>query len=194
MRCARRHARCGPRRGQSPCRKGDSKAMQSAAKTVEQYLAELPEPRRSLIAGVRDMVNRHIPEGYSESMAYGMIGWCIPLERYPETYNGQPLGYVALAAQKRHNALYLMAVYGNSLQERWLRTAYAERGLKLDMGKCCLRFADSQPPPEDLLGPLIASMSVDDYIEMYEAVRGAPREKPAARSKAGASGAKPAAK
>ena len=162
--------------------------MQSTATSVDQYLAELPEPRRTLIAGVRDMVNRHIPKGYRESMCYGMIGWSIPLEHYPNTYNGQPLGYVALAAQKRHNALYLMAVYADSLQERTLRGAYAERGLKLDMGKCCLRFSDKAAPPEDLLGPLIASMSVEQFIATYEAARAAPRQKPAGKAKAGSSG------
>lgn len=153
--------------------------VQSLAKTVEQYLAELPEPRRVLIAGVRDMVNRHIPKGYRETMSWGMIGWGIPLERYPNTYNGQPLAYVALAAQKRHNALYLMCVYSDSEQERALRAAYAARGLKLDMGKCCLRFSDNAPPPEDLLGPMIASLSVEDYIAAHEAARAQLRQKPA---------------
>lgn len=174
--------------------------VQSLAKTVGQYLAELPEPRRALIASVRDMVNRHIPQGYREAMSWGMIGWGIPLERYPNTYNGQPLAYVALAAQKRHNALYLMCVYSDSEQERGLRAAYAARGLKLDMGKCCLRFSDRAPPPEDLLGPLIASLSVEDYIAAHEAARALPRQKPATAAASTAatapksSGQKPSAK
>ena len=28
----------------------------------------------------------------SEGMLYGMIGYYVPLERFPDTYNGQPLG------------------------------------------------------------------------------------------------------
>nr|WP_282452657.1 DUF1801 domain-containing protein [Lysobacter sp. CAU 1642] len=131
----------------------------------------MPPDRRAVISSVRDMVNRHLPDGYEECMAFGMIGWVIPLSRYPDAYNKQPLGYVALAAQKRHNAIYLMNVYADSDSEKALREAYAARGLKLDMGKCCLRFPDQAPPPEDLIGPLIASTSVEDFIALYEASR-----------------------
>jgi hypothetical protein len=74
--------------------------MQSDADTVEDYLAELPEDRRATISAVRDVVNENLPAGYRETMAFGMIGWGIPLEDYPDTYNGQPLGIAALASQK----------------------------------------------------------------------------------------------
>lgn len=145
--------------------------VQSKADTVEQYLAELPPARRAVIAEVRQMVLRHLPSGYVEGMAYGMIGWSIPLSRYPNTYNKQPLGYVALAAQKHYNALYLMSVYSDSEHEVRLREAYRARGLKLDLGKCCLRFKDAAPPPEDLVGPIIASTPPDAFIRQYEAAR-----------------------
>ena len=38
-------------------------------------------------------------------MLYGMIGWYIPLERFPNTYNGQPLGLAALASQRNYMSL-----------------------------------------------------------------------------------------
>ena len=41
-------------------------------------------------------------------MNWGMITWQVPLKRYPDTYNKQPLAFVALAAQKNNYALYLM--------------------------------------------------------------------------------------
>ncbi len=145
--------------------------VQSTAHSVTDYLAELPPARREVMGAVREMVNRHLPEGYEECMAFGMIGWVVPLSRYPKTYNRQPLGYIALAAQKRHNALYVMSVYADSEAEQALRKAYASRGLKLDMGKCCLRFTDQTPPPEDLIGPLIAATQVEDFIALYEASR-----------------------
>jgi hypothetical protein len=72
--------------------------VQSRAPTVEEYLDELPPERRAVVATVRDMVVRNLPAGYRECMGFGMISYVIPLERYPKTYNGQPLGYVALAA------------------------------------------------------------------------------------------------
>ena len=82
--------------------------VSSAAATVEAYLAELPPERRAVVATVRALVNAHLPEGYVEGMHWGMIGWVIPLSRYPVTYNKQPLIYAALAAQKNNYALYLM--------------------------------------------------------------------------------------
>ena len=85
----------------------------SKATTVAQYLAELPRDRRPEIEKVRDMVNSALPDGYVEGIGYGMIVWFIPLDRYPETYNKQPLAYVGLAAQRNHNSLYLNCVYAS---------------------------------------------------------------------------------
>ena len=87
--------------------------VSSTAATVDEYLSSLPADRRSAIERVRDTVNAHLPAGYQEGMQFGMIGWCIPLARYSATYNGQPLGLAALAAQKGSNSLYLMTVYGD---------------------------------------------------------------------------------
>ncbi len=145
--------------------------MKSAAATVDEYLAELPPQRRQVVAAVRDMVVRHLPAGYREVIGYGMINYVIPLERYAETYNGQPLGYVALAAQKSHFALYLMCVYMSPEQEAALREAFAKAGKKLDMGKSCVRFKKLEDLPLEALGELIAGISPEDYIERYEAVR-----------------------
>ena len=37
------------------------------------------------------------------TVGFGMICYTLPLERYPDTYNGQPLCYAGLAAQKNHS-------------------------------------------------------------------------------------------
>jgi len=42
----------------------------------------------------------------------GTIGWTIPLSRYPDTYNKQPICYVALSSQKNYCSLYLMGAFG----------------------------------------------------------------------------------
>lgn len=147
----------------------------SKAKTVEAYLAELPPERREVVAAVRDLVNRHLPPGYAETMNWGMISWEIPLSRYPNTYNKQPLAYVALAAQKNHYALYLTCVYADSLREHRLREAYALAGKKIDIGKSCLRFKrldDLLPAP---VAEAIASTPVEDHIANYEASRAGAR-------------------
>lgn len=143
----------------------------SAAKTVAAYLVELAPERRAVVAAVRDLVNAHLPAGYVEEMSYGMIGWNIPLARYPKTYNGQPLSYAALAAQKNAYSLYLNCVYADSERERHLREAYARAGLKLDMGKSCLRFKSLDGLLRDEVGAILASTSVEQYIALYEASR-----------------------
>ena len=97
----------------------------SAAKTVAEYLEELPVERRKVIASVRKMIREHLPKGYIEAMNWGMISYEVPLKRYPQTYNGQPLMYVALAAQKNNYALYLMSVYGDTRQAACCRNSSA---------------------------------------------------------------------
>jgi uncharacterized protein YdhG (YjbR/CyaY superfamily) len=141
------------------------------AKTVHEYLEQLPDDRRQSMQKVLETVRGSLPPGYQESMSWGMITWEIPLERYPETYNKQPLGYAALASQKNHMSLYLMAVYADSEQEMWLREEFAKSGKKLDIGKSCLRFRSADDLPLDVIGQLIASTPPETLIERYEKSR-----------------------
>ncbi|HEX8274316.1 MAG TPA: DUF1801 domain-containing protein [Longimicrobiaceae bacterium] len=143
----------------------------SSAATAEEYLAELPPERREVVSAVRDLVLRNLPEGYRESMGFGMICWGIPLERYPVTYNKQPLGYAALAAQKNYFALYLNCVYQDSEQEAAFREEFARAGKKLDMGKSCVRFRKLDDLPLDVIGRTIASTPPEELIRRYEESR-----------------------
>lgn len=143
----------------------------SKAATVEEYLQELPEDRREVVSTVRNVILRNLPEGYTETMAWGMITYGIPLERYPTTYNGQPLGYAALAAQKNSYSIYLLGAYADPEQEAALREAFRREGKKLDMGKSCVRFKKTADLPLDDIGQLIAATTPDQYIARYEASR-----------------------
>jgi len=145
--------------------------VQSKAKTVEEYLEELPEERRAVVSAVRDLVLEHLPEGYRESMNWGMIAYEIPLERYPVTYNKQPLAYVALAAQKNYYSLYLMSCYESSEGENRLREEFRKAGKKLDMGKCCVRFKKLDDLPLEKIGEIVAATPPEGLIEQYEASR-----------------------
>ena len=144
----------------------------SNAATVEQYLAELPPERRAVVSKMRDLVKRNLPNGYTETMNWGMISYEIPLTRYPHTYNGQPLSYVALAAQKNYYALYLTSAYPGSEQGKELAEAFNRAGKKLDMGKSCLRFKTLDDLPLDAVGRFVASTPPDKWIAQYEAARG----------------------
>ena len=145
--------------------------VSSRAATVADYLAALPPERRAEIEKVRDLVNSAIPEGYREGIGYGMIVWFIPLERYPETYNKQPLGYAALAAQKNYNSLYLNCVYASKERTEQLKQASAAAGKKLDMGKSCIRFKQADDLPLDVIREEIGSTAPDEFIRIYEEAR-----------------------
>ena len=143
----------------------------SKAATVEEYLDELPADRRAVVAAVREVILRNLPKGYREAMNWGVINYEVPLERFPDTYNGQPLCYVALAAQKNHYALYLMCVYGNAKQKAWLTKEFEKAGKKLDMGKSCVRFRKLEDLPLDAIGKVVAGTTPEQYIAYYEASR-----------------------
>jgi hypothetical protein len=143
----------------------------SKATTVESYLDELPADRREVVSAVRQVLLRHLPAGYREAMNWGMIVYEVPLERYPKTYNGQPLGYVALAAQKNYFSLYLMSVYQDSEDERRLREEFRRAGKKLDMGKSCIRFRKLDDLPLEVIGRVVAGTSPEEFIARYEASR-----------------------
>ncbi len=85
--------------------------MKSNATTIDEYLSTLPPERAEQIATVREVILQNLPEGYEESMNWGMICYQVPLTTYPDTYNKQPLMYAALASQKNHMAVYLSGIY-----------------------------------------------------------------------------------
>ena len=143
----------------------------SKAPTPEAYLAELPTDRAGFVSHLRDLVNANLPDGYVERMSWGMISWEVPLDLYPDTYNGQPLVYAALAAQKSHTALYLNCVYASEARTERLKAQWAATGRKLDMGKSCLRFKRPGDVAEDVLAQTIRSIPVERFIAEYEAGR-----------------------
>jgi hypothetical protein len=138
---------------------------------VDELLDSLPADRRAVVATVRDVILRNLPPGYRETLQGNVIGYEIPLERYPTTYNRQPLSYIALGAQKNHYALYLISAYQNPEQAAWLKDAFACAGKKLDMGKSCLRFRRLEDLPLDVIGQAVASTSVEQHIASYEGGR-----------------------
>ena len=145
--------------------------VKSDASTVESYLAELPAERREALEAVREVILANLPQGYEECMVFGMIGYVIPLSRYPKTYNNQPLALAALASQKRHMAVYLNNVYGDPETLEWFTSAYEASGKRLDMGKSCVRFTKLANLPLELIGETIARTSVDDFLSFYEDAR-----------------------
>ena len=142
--------------------------MQSDATTVTQYLAELPADRRAALEAVRQTILAHLPAGYEEAMNWGMITYQVPFARYPNTYNGQPLAYAALASQKNYMSVYLMGIYANEESRQTFETAYRATGKRYDVGKSCVRFRKLDDLPLALIGESVAQFSVDEYIVLAE--------------------------
>ncbi|MFO0934291.1 MAG: DUF1801 domain-containing protein [Planctomycetota bacterium] len=142
--------------------------------TVEAYLAALPPDRRAAVAAVRDAVNRALPAGYEEGIAYGMIGWHVPHRLYPAGYHcdpKQPLPFAGLASQKGHMSLHLMAVYLDPPRRDAFVDAWKRTGKKLDMGAACVRFKAVDDLALDVITDAIAAIPVTTYVAAYDAIR-----------------------
>jgi hypothetical protein len=140
-------------------------------KTPAQYITSLPVDRARTIATMRAFVNQHIPRGFAECLVWGTIGWTIPLSRYPNTHNQQPICYVALSSQKNYCVLYLMGAYWSASQLELLKAGFKAAGKKLNMGKCCVQFKSPDDLPLAAIGQLIAAFSCEQWIEFYEQSR-----------------------
>jgi uncharacterized protein YdhG (YjbR/CyaY superfamily) len=155
----------------------------SDAATPDEYIASLPPDRREAVRTVRDVVRMNLPAGFEEGMQYGIIGWYVPLERFPNTYNGQPIGIAALANQKNYMSLYLNTVYGDPKTEAWFKERYAASGKQLDMGKSCVRFRRLEDLPLDVIGDTIARVDLDSFLGAMEEARGSSRRTRAAANR-----------
>jgi hypothetical protein len=180
--------------------------MQSQATTVEQYLAELPDDRRRVIAAVRDVILKNLDKDYEEGMQYGMIGYYVPHRIYPAGYHcdpRQPLPFACLASQKNYISLYAMSLYGSGEQLKWFKEEWKKAGKKLDMGKSCIRFKKLEDLALDVIGEAIRRVPAKKYIAVCDAAWQATQKakptrttkpRPAPKAKSGVKRAKPARK
>jgi hypothetical protein len=150
--------------------------------TVAEYLDALPPDRKALLKKVRGVVKKNLPQGYVEHMNWGAINWSVPLSAYPDTYNGQPLTYVALASQKNYASLYMMVAYGSPAQADALKKGFAAAGKKLDMGKSCIRFREADDLALDVIGDVVASTPMQAWIAIAKSAH-SPEAKQARKRK-----------
>jgi hypothetical protein len=152
-------------------KKAPAKGKGAKPESVADYVASQPPERRSVLSKLRALIRKHLPKGYEEALNWGAITYQVPLKRCPVTYNGQPLCYVALAAQKNYFSLYLMNTYGDRVKKAQLENAFKAVGKKLDMGKACVRFRSLDDLPLDAIADIIASTPVDAYVAVYHESR-----------------------
>lgn len=104
--------------------------MQSQAKTVAEYLLEVPAERKAVLKKLRALCRKHL-KGFEESMEYGM-----------PNYRRDGVAEVGFASQKHFIALYILRTD--------VMNAHADqlKGAGISHGKGCIRY--SKPERIDL--------------------------------------------
>jgi hypothetical protein len=138
---------------------------------VQEYLVGIEGERGDAVRTVFDVVYRAMPNGYELTDFHGAPSWVVPLSTFPVTYNGDPLAYVGLIAQKNYNSLYLMGLYSDPDVLDAFTDEWAATGLKLNMGKSCLRFRKLADIDLGVIERTVARMPVDRYLDLYERAR-----------------------
>lgn len=142
------------------------------AKTTDEYIEKLPEERKQAVLKLRDIIRQNIPNGFEETMNYGMIGFVVPHELYPPGYHVDPqlpLPFINIASQKSHIALYHSGVYVIDELHDWFVAEYAKHSkIKINMGKSCIRFKKPEHIPYELIGELAGKVTPGQWIKAYE--------------------------
>ncbi len=140
--------------------------------TPDQYLEQLPEERKKTFEQLRSTILENLPDGFTETLSYGMIAFVVPHSLYPNGYHcdpKQPLPFISISSQKNFIALYHMGLYADPELIEWFTTEYSKHcKTKLDMGKSCIRFKKPDQVPLELIGELCGKMTTDRWIDLYE--------------------------
>lgn len=146
--------------------------MRSNANTPDEYVAGLPDDRKQIVSDIRKTINKNLPKGFKEGMAYGMISWAVPHEIYAPGYHVDPklpLGYMGLASQKNYISLYSMCLYSSGPLLAWFQKEWPKHSqTKLDMGKCCIRFKKADDLPLQLIAELARKLTPQEWVDAYE--------------------------
>jgi uncharacterized protein YdhG (YjbR/CyaY superfamily) len=145
--------------------------MESDIKTPEQYIEKLPDPRKEAISELRKVISSNLPEGFTEIINYGMIGYVVSKSVYPEGYHvnpSLPLPFINIASQKNHISLYHFGLYADERLMDWFLEEYKKySNKKPDMGKSCIRFKNTGEIPYELLGRLAKKITPEQWVKIY---------------------------
>ncbi len=146
--------------------------MSTKTDAITEYINSLPEDRKKTILKLRETISGHLPIGFSETISYGMIGYVVPHQTYPQGYHCNPtlpLPFIQLASQKNYIAIYHMGLYTMPELLKWFTEEYKKQvKFKLDMGKSCIRFKNASSIPYELIADLSQKVTVSEWIEAYE--------------------------
>ena len=146
--------------------------MSTQINTPEDYIAQLPEERKTVVSKLHNLILKHMPEGLKSGMAYGMLAYFVPKSIYPPGYHCKPfppLPFINVASQKNFIAIYHSGLYANKELYNWFVSEYPKHcKYKIDMGKSCIRFKKIDDIPYDLITQLLGKMTIKEWITIYE--------------------------
>jgi len=146
--------------------------MKIEANSPQEYLNKIPEERKEAMTKLRLAITKNLPQGFEETMSYGMIGYVVPHSIYPDGYHCEPslpLPFMNLASQKNYIAIYHSGIYANEKMYEWLLHEFKkETGRKPDMGKSCIRLKQMDNIPYLLIGELASKITPQQWIKNYE--------------------------
>lgn len=146
--------------------------MRYQSLTPQDYIQQLPPDRQIVIEKLRQIIKKHLPEGFEETISYDMISYVVPLKTFPAGYHckeGQPLPFLSIASQKNFIAIYHLGLYMMPDLLDWFTKNYSLKvKTKLDMGKSCIRFKNINVIPYELIGELCEKVTPRMYIDTYE--------------------------
>jgi hypothetical protein len=146
--------------------------MKSSSETPQEYIDSLSEERKKVMSELRKSILKNLPQGFSEVINYGMIGYVVPHAQYAKGYHcdsRQPLPFMNIASQKNFIAVYHMGLYADKNLFEWFIHEYPNHSsTKLDIGKSCIRFKKIDQIPIKLIGELASKLTPEQWIELYE--------------------------
>ncbi|HET9137999.1 DUF1801 domain-containing protein [Actinophytocola sp.] len=134
----------------------------TTAATHEQYLDALPEPRRTDLRALHELIREAVPD-LAPTMRFGMPGYGAYHYRYASGREGDS-AIISFASNKNYISLYVAAVVADG----YLAETYRPRLPKASIGKSCIRFKRLADLDRDTLVSLFKDAAAHPPGELVE--------------------------
>lgn len=119
------------------------------AKTRAEYIASIPEPRKSEIKKLDTLIKKTVP-GMKPLFLYNMLAYG-PFHYKSKSGREGEWAYIGLASQKNYISLYVCAVDG----KKYLAERYKKELPKANIGKSCIRFKKLEDVDQKVLAKIL---------------------------------------
>lgn len=106
----------------------------TSARSPEEYIAAVPEPRKNDIEALHALIQKTVPK-LKPRILSGMIGYGTYHYRYASGREGD-WSLIALASQKNYISLYVCSLDNG----KYIADEYRDALPKASIGKSCIRF------------------------------------------------------